>query len=161
MVDRWENRLENKPARTGLWIVTGLIAFVLVVIAVIWALKVFTSPVRGAGDAYAEKNGAGNFIAQQHSFIATNEDYKSTLVKIVNAREMVKAEQAGPRPTDSLAAYEAQRQLSTDQATVMQLIQHCQDDATNYNTASQAYLSEDFRNANLPYRLDPATCAAP
>jgi hypothetical protein len=159
MVDRWERNLERRPMSTGGFWALCVVAIVLIIVSFVWALHVLTSPVRGAGDAYAEKNGAGNFIAQQHYFFATHEDYKATIQKITDARNTVKTEQTAQRPADGLAAYEAQRQLTADQATVQQLTQHCQDDAAGYNTAAQAYLSEDFRGAGLPYRLDPAVCS--
>lgn len=159
MVDHWEDRFESKPGRTVLLVTCVVIAFVLAISAVLWALGVFTSPVRGAGDAYAEKNGAGNFIAQQAVFVSRNEDYKAKLQQIHDIHETVKAEQTTPKPTDGLAAYEAQRQLSNDQATVQQLVMGCQRAATEYNTAGQLYLAQDFKNAGLPYRLDYATCS--
>lgn len=38
------------------------------------------------------------------------------------------------------------------------LTQQCQNVVTQYNTDSQSYLTQDFKDANLPEKLDPAAC---
>lgn len=160
MVDKWGERLERRPLSTGTIIVIYVIAAVLLIGAAIWVISVLVSPARGTGNAYAAKNSANNFIEQQALFVSRNEDYRVKLVQIKDAQNMVKAEISAPQPTDGLAAYEAQRQLSNDHATVQQFVVSCQRDATEYNTAGQLYLAQDFKNAGLPYRLDYAACSA-
>ena len=159
MVDRWERRFETKPARTGMWAISGGIVFVLLIIALLWGLGVIASPVRGAGDAYSQKNGAGNFISAQRGFVADNNEYKATKLKIIDARKVVAEDKASPLPTDGLAAYEHEQRVTSDSATVQQLTQHCQDVAADYNTRAGSYLSQDFLGADLPVQLDPAACS--
>lgn len=160
MVDRWESRFEARPARTGMWVVVGIIAFVLVIGSVLWGLGVLSSPVRGAGDAYAQKNGAGNFISAQRGFVADDNEYKATKLKIIDAAKIVADDKTAVAPTDGLAAYQFQRQVTDDKTTVQQLTQHCQDVAADYNTRAGSYLSQDFLGANLPIQLDAAGCSA-
>jgi hypothetical protein len=159
MVNRWERRFETKPARTSMWVLSGGIAFVLLIVALLWGLGVLSSPVRGAGDAYAQKNGAGNFISAQRGFVADNNEYKATKLKIIDARRVVAEDKTSPVPADGLAAYEHERQLTSDSATVQQLTQHCQDVAADYNTRAGSYLSQDFLGVDLPVQLDPAACS--
>lgn len=160
MVDRWENRFETKPARTGMWVIVGIIVFVLAISAGLWALGIISSPVRGAGDAYAQKNGAGNFVSAQRGFVADNNDYKATKLKIADAVKIVADDKTAVAPSDALAAYQFQRQVTDDRTAVQQLTQHCQDVVADYNTRAGSYLSQDFMGANLPIQLDPAGCSA-
>jgi hypothetical protein len=159
MVDRWERRFETKPARTGMWVILGGVVFVLFIVALLWGLGVIASPVRGAGNAYSQKNGAGNFISAQHGFVADDNEYKTTKLKIIDARRVVAEDKASPLPTDGLAAYEHEQRVTADSATVQQLTQHCQDVAVDYNTRAGSYLSQDFLGVNLPTQLDPAACS--
>lgn len=161
MVNRWEQRFEAHPARTGMWLVTGVIIFVLVIMAVLWGLGVLTSPVRGSGDAYTQKNSAGNWVAAQKQFQSDANTFNTRKVQIADASRTFKAWQSGPHPTDGVAAYTDAEHGRNLETTLTGLTTSCQNIAANYNTDSRAYLSQQFKDVDLPDHLDPAACSAP
>lgn len=159
MADRWATRLEAKPGRTTMWIICGVIAFVLVISAALWALTVAASPIKGTGDAYAQKNGADNWVQAQTQFHNRDNTFRMYLGQIVDAKKAQVAWQTGPHPTDGIAAFTDGQTGQQLGQVVIGLTQQCQKTATDYNTASQGYLSRDFKDAGLPYQLDPAACS--
>lgn len=161
MADRWEQRFEARPARTGMWLVIGTIIFVLVILAGLWGLGVLTSPVRGSGDAYTQKNSAGNWIAAQKQFQSDAKTFDVRKVQIADASKALKAWQAGPHPVDGVAAYNDGEHGQNLETTLTGLTTGCQNLAANYNTNSRAYLSQQFKDADLPDQLDPTACSAP
>jgi hypothetical protein len=78
MTDQWtkrENRFDEHPVRStikgiswGWLIVLVIIALALVTSALLWGLGVFTSDIKGQGDAQRIKNSAPNRIAAQEQF---------------------------------------------------------------------------------------------
>lgn len=161
MVDHWEDRFMRRPGWTAMWLTGGIIAFFLVVGGVLWATGVILSPVKGAGEAYAEKNGAGNFIEAQHAFQAENQDFEATLAKIKDARDVVAKDQTAINPAaDPIAQWQVQQRVTSDAAILTELTQGCQNTAAKYNTDANSYLTASFRDAGLPDHLDPATCSA-
>jgi hypothetical protein len=159
MTDRWEHRFDTKPARTGMWVITGVIVFVVAVGGVLWGLGVITSPVRGAGDAYAQKNSAGNWITAQKQFQSDAKTFQVRLVQIADASKAVKAWQTGAHPTDGIAAYTDGETGNNLRTTLTGLTTGCQNIAATYNTDSHAYLSQQFKDADLPDQLDPTACS--
>lgn len=161
----WERRAERfdkHPARTALIWLGGLIAICLVISAVLWALGVFASPLKGQGDAYREKHSAQNWVSAQAGFQRDYNSFVTFQQQIVyTKKQLTDFQQAHPNvgngtPFDPLA-----EQLDNLQRSVTGLTLQCQNTATNYNTAAGSYLSQDFRDASLPEQLDPVQCTNP
>lgn len=121
-----------------LWIF-GIVAVILAVGAVVWALSVGTSGVKGEGNALREKNSAENWVEAQREFNIRYQDILSTDRKI----------------TDAKAARDADPQNAVLQTNYNGLVNYCSDAAASYNALSRSYLAEDFRDADLPAMIDP------
>lgn len=127
--------------RAGVWIALVVIFFAALG-GLIWVLNVATSPVKGQGDAYQQKNSAVNRIASQATFEDLYADYQDTLVKIEVASD----------------AYDKNPKSQIAQTNLAGLINYCVDVVGDYNAESRKYLAADFKAVDLPYELDRSAC---
>lgn len=160
MVDQWKHRFETRPGRTGMRVVIVITLFILFVIAGVWVLYVVTAPIRGTGDAYAQRSSAGNWITAQKQFQSDVKTFEARKVQIADASRALTAWRAGPHPADGIAAYTDAEHGRNLEVTLTGLTTGCQNIAAGYNTDSRAYLSQQFKDADLPDQLDPAACTA-
>lgn len=158
--DYWEDRFERRPVRTGLQLTLGIMACLLVAGAVWWVVTVVLSGIKGQGDSTITKNSSDNFISAQAGFVRDNEEFTADLVKIRDAKQAVTSFEA-THPTSNGTPFDLNAEQDQNlHTTLTGLTQSCQSVAADYNTRSQSYLSQDFKNAGLPERLDPAQCSA-
>lgn len=158
-VDDWAEDFEDHPVRTtvkGFAIVIGVI---LVIGSVIWGLTVVFSGAKGQGDGVIRKNSAQNWISAQTAFHQQYESVKTAQVKIGAAKKSVEDfKRENPNigngtPWDPMA-----QQYGNLQTTLTGLQQGCMNTVSQYNTDAESYLTEEFRDAQLPDRLDPKMC---
>lgn len=154
--------METRPATTIVTAVAVVLTVALVILGILWGLGVIFSPVKGAGDSYSRKNSADNFIAAQAQFqddFAQLGQFKANIK--AKAEEITAWEKAHPNAGQSTGwdqAAEHDTQLHSD---LSGLTQQCNALVSDYNAAASKYLSEEFRQAELPFALDRADCAAP
>lgn len=129
----------------ALWAI-GLVLLIGAISIALWAFGVFTSDLKGRGDAVKIKNSAVNRIQQQEQFVQLNEDYQGTLAKIEISRQSLA--NAGATPEEKQIA----------QTNLDGVKQICVDTAQQYNAQSQKYTARDFKSAGLPARLDAQEC---
>jgi hypothetical protein len=125
------------------WII-GLIAFVLLVNAVIWTLSVAVSGPQGQGDAIREQNSAENWTSAQARFEEMYADIVATDRKIDVAADLA----------------EQDPENQTYQQTLAGTKSYCLTVVGEYNAEARKFLSEDFRAADLPDQInnnDPDT----
>jgi hypothetical protein len=158
----WERRgdeFDKRPVRTAAKWAAVVIAFVGVIAVALWGFGVFTSPIKGQGDAYQQKNSAQNWVNAQAQF---HQDYESILAfdkKITDARrDLTDFEAKHPQIGNGTPFDPAAEQDSNLYRTLVGLTQQCQDTAAAYNARAQSYLSQDFRDASLPERISDNNC---
>lgn len=124
-------------------LIAFLIALVLVPLAA-WGITVATAGIKGQGDAHIVKSSASNWTKAQARFEELYADIEATDRKITVAAEAKAAD-----PTDKTAA-----------DTYLGTVNVCIGLVGDYNAEARKYLSEEFRSADLPARIDtrnPAT----
>lgn len=127
--------------RAMIWIVVVVLFFTFLGWG-LWALGVFTSPIKGAGDAYKEQQSSNNRVFQQSFFEDTFADYESTVAKIGPAKDALKNDKDNPLLQEQLTG----------------TINYCLDVVADYNAQSRKYLAADFKSADLPVQLDRTAC---
>lgn len=127
--------------RTMIWIVVVVLFFTFLGWG-LWALGVFTSPIKGQGDAFKQQQSSSNRIVQQAEFEDLYAEYQDALVKIKPARDAVKQ-----NPDSTIK-----------QTELTGLINYCVDVAGDYNAESRKYLAADFKAIDLPAQLDRSAC---
>jgi hypothetical protein len=156
-IDDWMDDVESRPVVTGLKVLFGFLALAVLIAVGLWFLGVVASPWQGKGDAKKDKNSAANWIAAQRGFHQEREDVTAFQAKIATARQDLQAfEQSHPSngtPYDPNA-----QQAQNLRTTLTGLQQQCVNTVATYNTDAQSYLTEDWRDADLPDHLDPAAC---
>lgn len=158
--DYWEKRMERRPVRTLVQLGFGILAGCAVLGVAVWGAIVLFSGIKGQGDSVVKKNSSDNFISAQAGFVRDNEEFQADLVKIRDAAKQVKDFEAA-HPTSNGTPYDPNAERDTNlRTTLTGSTQSCQSVAADYNERSQSYLSQDFKNANLPERLDPAQCSS-
>jgi cation transport regulator ChaB len=158
--DPWyDNSNPDKVARSAayrvvMWCVVALLVCG-VLSAVAWGVDVAISGVRGQGNAHIQKNQADNFIAAQTQFhqdfesIRTLDQRLTAAQKAVVAWDAVHPGYAGNgTPYDPLGD---ERRGLAQTATGLQ--QQCQIAVGKYDASTESYLSRDFRDANLPFKM--------
>lgn len=129
--------------QTVKWVIVT-IAIIGLIGAAIWGIRVATSPVRGQGDAYQQKNSAKNWVTKQKEF---NQRYQS--IKAMDKNITVAA-----------AELKAQPNSQVKQVNYAGLVRNCNDAVGEYNSLAREYDARDFRDADLPAEIDdtdPAT----
>lgn len=114
-----------------------IVALIIVLSGVVWVIYVVTSPIKGEGDAYIDKNSANNWVKAQAQFEQDYADIKATDTKIGNAYRLWQQNQAD----------------KTAQQTYTGLQSYCLSLVADYNSAARSYLSEDFRSSDLPAEI--------
>lgn len=157
----WEKGFDKSPVRTGLRLTLAIVGCVLLVSAIVWAVTVVVSGIKGQGDSVITKNSSDNFISAQATFERDNETYKTSLAQIKDAKRQLDAFKQEHGTTPNGTPYDPNLEQETNlQTTLVGLTQQCQNTVTDYNTKSKSYLSQDFKGADLPDRLDPAQCSS-
>lgn len=153
----WQDEAENRPIVTGLKALFGVLALLILLFAGLWFLDVVASPWKGQGDAKKDKNSAANWTAAQRAFHQERNDVTAFQAKIAAARRDVQAfEQNHP---GNGTPYDPNAQQAQNLHTVLTgLQQQCVNTVATYNTDAQSYLTEDWRDTDLPDHLDPAAC---
>ena len=121
------------------------IASVLLIIGIpigIWAFTVATADIKGEGDKIIEKESSENFIAAQAFFEDTYAEFDASLDKITLAKVALEADPTDPTLRTNLSGAQ----------------NHCVNVAADYNAESRKYLSEEFKSADLPAKLDSSEC---
>lgn len=146
--ERETRREINRWGRFSMKWVFGILVAMLLVSGAIWALNVALSGPKGQGDAIAQNNSAENWIDAQAGF---EEDYAEIIATDVKINNAYDALQADP---DDQTLYD----------TYTGLMSYCLSVAADYNAAARSFLTEDWRDADLPDEIkidgnsvDPAT----
>jgi len=140
----------NFASRQTAKVVVLTVVLVLVLGAVVWAIHVATAGPKGQGDAYAQQQSAANWTRAQAEF---NRRYQAVQAQDRNIGVATAALARDPGNT--------RRQVELDGLT-----RNCNDAVGEYNSLAREYLSEQFRDSDLPAALpDPnnpgATDCAP
>jgi hypothetical protein len=159
-VENWADRTERSPVKTVFQLVALGVILVVAVMAALWGLGVVTAPWKGAGDAYQQKNSAQNWVAAQRQFHQDQNDVQADQAKIAAAKTALNGFRgANPAPTGDAIAYQQWSQQEANyQTTLTGLQQQCQNTVASYDTDAQSYLTENWRDADLPPQLDPSAC---
>lgn len=139
--DRWrEDRREmNRVGRFSLgWFLIVLLVLGIVGVG-IWGFTVAISDVKGQGDAVVQRNSGVNRVKQQALF---NQYYQ----------EIMATDRKLDAAADDLAQDPKDLVLKTNYTG---MINHCNDVVGDYNALARSYLAADFRDADLPYMIDP------
>jgi hypothetical protein len=156
-MEDWAEELETRPVATILkWAAWPLVLASLLVVG-LWVFGVLVAPWKGQGDARQQKNSAQNWISAQRTFHQEINDVDAFKTKIAGAKQDIadydRTHVGNGTPYDPVA------QQDTNLRTVLSgLQQQCVNTVSGYNTDAQSYLTEDWRDANLPDHLDPTTC---
>lgn len=161
MTDRWERSLNRRPVSTTIaFLALGVVAtFALVTLG--WGLMTGFSYWWGQGDAYRTKNSAANWTTAQVAFHQEANDVTGFQQKIVLARQqLADFDRAHPNLAgeDGLVGMQDNQNRASLTSNLAGLQQQCLNTVTAYNTASEGFLTADWKDANLPARLDPSVC---
>lgn len=129
-----------KSIAVGLAVLVGLLA----VGWGAWALNVAMSPVKGTGEAYAQRNSAQNWTTAQGRFEDLYAEVVAADQKVAIAKERLDLERTDRTAQDT---YYGTRNV-------------CLSIVADYNAEARKYLSENFRAADLPAQIsttDPTT----
>jgi cytoskeletal protein RodZ len=139
--DEWREarRDANRVGRFSVgWLLIVLLVLGVVGVGV-WGFTAAVSDVKGRGDAVTQRNSGVNRVKQQALFNTYYQDIKATDRKLDAA-------------ADDLAQDPKDRVLKTNYTG---MINYCNDVVGQYNTLARSYLAEEFRDADLPYQIDP------
>lgn len=125
--------------RIALWIM-GAVAFLGALGAAIWATRVATSDVKGAGDTAREVNSANNRIAAQEHFHALFNQIKAYDQQLNQA-----AADKASNPGDDFWA-----------TNYSGLVKTCIDARSAYNADASKVTRGKWRDPELPYEIDAA-----
>lgn len=118
------------------WYAAGA-AVILASIALLWALGVFTSDVRGAGDAHKQNQSGTNRVVKQEMFEQKYQD-------IQNADKRI----------DTFAAAKAEDPTYTNKVNYTGAINVCNQLVADYNAEARKQTSADWKAADLPSVID-------
>lgn len=122
--------------RLGLWILAGVV-FVGLISAGIWAVKVATSDVRGAGDQAAKVNSANNRIfAQEHFFTLYN--------------QLLAYDQQLDQAAKDKAEHPGDAYFATNYSG---LVKVCIDARNQYNADANKVTQAKWRDPALPFQI--------
>lgn len=157
----WEDKAERRPISTTTVLVCIVIGIILVIGAGIWALRVATAPVKGAGDAVITKYSEQNWVSAQRGFHQNVNDFAAFKAKMqTTASQLARELKAHPAPNGT--PYDpAQDHINSLNSDLNGLSAQCNNTVSSYNTDVAGYLTAGFRDPSLPERLDPADCTPP
>lgn len=104
----------------------------------VWVFSVTTSDVKGQGDATKTKNSGTNRILSQKEFNDRYQDILATDKKIDPAK----------------AALDADPKNGKLQTEYNGLVNYCFSAVGEYNSLARSYTAEQFRDADLPAKID-------
>lgn len=138
--DEWRGirRDANRGVSWGLVWTLIIISIVVVLGVVWWALSVAASGPKGQGDGVIENNSSENWIAAQARFEDLHEGILASDRKIQVAY-------------DDLLTDPDNATLKTNYSSMRNL---CINNVGHYNAESRKFLSEDWKSAGLPDRID-------
>lgn len=149
--DERAERFEERPVRTSLsfaarvGIVAGGFALVAGGLSIAhWGFGVFTSDVKGQGDAVKIKNDAKNRIRAQEGFL---DKYNAIVTADENLNVTAEALKADPNNGKLKTELNGQKMI-------------CNSYVGEYNAAAKKFTQEEFRDAELPLKInstDPTT----
>jgi hypothetical protein len=144
--DDWREIRRDSRRIMGLAIGWWLLIIALVIATGVgaWAFGVFTSDIKGKGDAIKQKNAANNRIFQQAQF----RDQHETITGYGTQIKIAKGAVASASPSTKPAR----------ETELLGLQQVCVDTVNDYNARAKQYLAQQFRDADLPERHDPSIC---
>jgi len=135
-------REDRREARKwfGLGIFGWLIILVVAVLVAVaaWGFTVATSDIKGQGDGVIQNNSADNWIEAQAEFEQNFASIEADDIKITNAYAQLQAE---PDNTVFRTNYTG-------------IVSHCLSLVADYNADARSYLTEDWRAADLPERIE-------
>lgn len=138
----YESDNPSTLARGGGWrlgvIIVAVVAFVLVVSAAVWGIRVATSDVQGRGDAVRAKNDGQNRVLASERFEDTYQE-----ILAADRRIDTLADAAAADPGSQVAA-----------TNLTGAITYCQGVVGDYNADARKYTSAEFRAADLPAQID-------
>lgn len=130
--------------RHGFWYVAkwgvAVVLLIVVISAGLWGLGVFSSDVKGRGDAARTKNSGTNRIAAQERFESM---YADVLASDQRLDILYQARQAAPESVVASTNYTG-------------AVTYCISVRNSYNAEARKYTAEQFRASDLPEKLDPA-----
>lgn len=159
----WDEEFDSRPVVTTLkfwfWTIGILLVTALVVTLALWGFGVWTAPWKGQGDAYQQKHSSSNWVPAQQGFHQEFNDVQGYKAKLVSARAALAAfDQAHPNVGNGTPYDPLLNQRTNLETTVTGLEQQCQNTVQQYNTDARSYLTEDWRDANLPDHLEVTEC---
>lgn len=149
--DEREDDFEHKPVRQtakgigylGILTVVAVLVFGAIGVS-LWAFGVFTSDVKGRGDAEVMKNDARNRIRAQEGFEKLHQDILAADRNLNVTAESLKLEPTNVRWKTELSGQK----------------QYCIGLVGQYNAKARSFTQEQFRDAELPREItesDPLT----
>lgn len=143
-----EDDFEHKPVRQAakgiVWIgvLVGVVMFVGGVLGVLhWGFGVFTSDVKGRGDAEIIKNDARNRIRAQEGFEKLFADVKVADRQLNVTAELLRTKSGGDV------------KLETE---LLGQKHYCLGLVSEYNAKARSFSQQDFKAADLPREIDQA-----
>lgn len=139
----------DNPARVvrgaGWRTAAAIIAVVLFVGAIsvgVWAFNVSTSDIRGRGNALQKVNSADNRLFAQGNF----QDLYNEVISYDQRLDQAAADKTAHAGKDDESFYDT---------NYTGLVNQCIDTRNQYNAAAKKITQAKFRDADLPYQLDP------
>ena len=123
--------------RAMIWVV-AVVVFIVLISSALWAFGVFSSPIKGAGDAFKQQQSSTNRIVSQQRFEDLYQEVEAADRKLGPAKAALKAD------PDS--------QIKQTEFTGLQ--NYCIDVVADYNAEARKYLSSEWRAIDLPQKID-------
>lgn len=144
--DEREDDFEHKPVRQtakgigylGILTVVAVLVFGAIGVS-LWAFGVFTSDVKGRGDAEVIKNDARSRIRAQEGFEKLFTDIQAVDRNLTTTAEALRA-----KPSGDL-------KLETE---LLGQKHHCASLVADYDARARSFTQQDFRSAELPFKID-------
>lgn len=141
--DWWDTDNPDRFAAHAIPRVWAWVAATVLVIAALaggaWAFRTVTASARGQGDAYQQQQSGANRVRAQEAFHSRIEDIRATDAKLDVLAAAAKAD-----PDDRTA-----------RQTLLGTRTYCLSAVAEYNAEARKYSSQQFRDADLPVRIDP------
>lgn len=126
--------------RAAIWIFS-VVAFVGILAAGIWAVKVATSDIRGRGDATRQVNSADNRLFAQGNF----HDLYNDVISYDQRLDQAAADKAAHAGKDDASYWDT---------NYTGLVNQCISARNQYNADARKITQAKFRDEDLPYQID-------